>query len=123
MSNKRTTRKVNVRVVDQIDSGQETLEKKDELSETFLLGNISDLLYEIKRLATIIAATKSIQTKKDSIARLKLILGRYRDLLGYHLKEIISDFITETFKSRKISRHDLRKIVAWWLREALKINN
>jgi len=98
------------------------MSEKIELSETFLLGNISDLLYEIKCLAKSTSATRSIRIKRRSIGKLKKVLARYRNLLGHPLKEIISDFIRDSFKSRKISRHDLHKIQAWWLKDGLKIN-
>jgi len=98
------------------------MSEKIELSETFLLGNISDLLYEIKCLAKSTSATRSIRIKSRSIGKLKKALARYRNLLGHPLKEIISDFISDSFKSRKISRHDLHKIQAWWLKDGLKIN-
>lgn len=122
MTSSRTTRKVQVRAVDKIGSNRKT-SGNDELSETFLLGNISDLLYEINCLAKSTSATKSIRIKRRSIAKLKRVLERYRNLLGHHFKEIISEFIGDSFKSRKISRHDLRKIQVWWLKDALKINN
>ncbi len=122
MSSSRTIRNINARAVGDIGSDQE-MSDKIELSETFLLGNISDLLYEIKCLAKSTSATRSVRIKRRSLAKLKRVLERYRNLLGHHFKEIISEFIGDSFKSRKITRHDLRKIQVWWLKDALKIHN
>lgn len=113
---------MNAKAVDQIGIDRETSEN-NELSKTLLLGNISDLLYEIKCLGKSTSATKSIRIKRRSIEKLKQAFERYRNLLGRHFKEIISEFIKDSFKSQKISRHDLRNILAWWLKDALKINN
>ena len=120
MSRSRTTRKV--QAIDKIGSNEKAPEN-GELSVTFLLGNISDLLFEIKCLAKSTSTTKSIRTKRRSVAKLKRVLGRYRNLLGHHFKEIIGEFIGDSFKSRKIAGHDLRKIQAWCLKDPLKINN
>jgi hypothetical protein len=111
-----------VEAVDQIGNGQGTHDK-NKLLEPFLLGNISDLLYEIKCLAKSTSATKSVRIKTLCIQKLKQILERYHNLLGRAFKESISKYINDSFKSRKIFRHDLRKIHAWWLKDSLKINN
>ncbi|MBA4056775.1 MAG: hypothetical protein C0490_18825 [Marivirga sp.] len=91
-------------------------EDRSTFSETFLLGSLSDLLYEIKSLAKANAGTRNSRIKKDSITKLKTLLGRYRNLLGVHFKEIISIFIYDTFKSQRVPHPNLNKIKTWWLK-------
>lgn len=113
MKNKKVIKYKGKRVVAQ---RKEELNSQDRsaFSETFLLGNLADLLYEIKTLAKD-ARTRNTRIKKNSIAKLRTLLWRYHKLPGANVEEIISLFIYDTFKGLKIPRQNLPKIKSWWL--------
>lgn len=91
-------------------------EDRSAFSETFLLGKLADLLYEIKSIAKATARTRNTKTKKASVTKLRALLGQYHKLLGTDFKGIISVFIYDTFKSLRVPNQDLTEIKSWWLK-------
>lgn len=85
-------------------------------SETFLVGNLADLLFEIKTLARSSVNAKSTRIKEARITKLIALLDRYHNLLGSHFRKIIAVFIKDTFKRLHVPRRNFKEIEAWLLR-------
>ncbi len=68
-------------------------------SESFLGGNLVDLLFGTKTLARSSANTASTRIKEARITKLIALLGRCHNLTGSHFIKITAVFIKDTFKS------------------------
>lgn len=88
----------------------------DANTPAFLLGQLPDLLFGIKRISDTLGNTRNDQSSKVAISKLKLLLKRYSGLMDAGMKENICLYIQDIFKKRKISRRLARKIVSWWFK-------
>lgn len=84
--------------------------KSDTHGPAFLLGQLPDLLFSIKRISDTLGKTRNGRSTEVAISKLRLLLKQYSGLLEPNMQEKITNYIQETFKSRKISRQLTRKL-------------
>lgn len=80
--------------------------------ETLLVGNVSDLLEEVKKILRIIKTHR--KTKQEGIKLFQSLFLHYYPLIGINYKEVISLFIYDTGKNQFNITFNISEIRSWW---------
>lgn len=84
---------------------------KDEM---LLVGNVSDLLEEVKKILKVIKTHR--KTKQEGMKLFQSLFSHYYPLIGMNYKDVISLFIYDTGKNQFNITFNLNEIKSWWPR-------
>ena len=81
-------------------------------TDPILIGPISDLLEDIKKILTDARTRK--ENSRSEIQHFQVLLAHYYPLIGTRYVEMITRFIYDAFKGQRSIRLSLAEIQSWW---------